>query len=144
MGWYRVHHHLWDDTGLPCHLWDDTGYPITYGMIQGPPSLMGWYRVYHHLWDDAVSTITYGMIQGLPSLMGWYRGLLRFFFKSRVGKKIVTSSCGKISVNLYWRNSRWKLNPNSKNIQMLPVPNWWFELCCILIILTKLELLVVF
>ena len=49
------------------------------------------------------------------------------------------------SVNLYWRNSRWKLNPKSKNIQTdACCTKLAIELCCILIILTKLELFVAF
>ena len=43
------------------------------------------------------------------------------------------------SVNLYWRNFRWKLNPKSKNIQTdASCTKLAVELCCILIILTKL------
>ena len=45
------------------------------------------------------------------------------------------------SVNLYWRNFRWKLNPKSKNIQTdTSCTKLSVELCCILIILTKFEL----
>ena len=45
------------------------------------------------------------------------------------------------SVNLHWRNSRWKLNPKSKNIQTdASCTKLAVELCCILIILTKFEL----
>jgi len=49
------------------------------------------------------------------------------------------------SVNLYWRNFRWKLNPKSKNIQTdASCTKLAVELCCILIILTKLKLFVAF
>ena len=44
-----------------------------------------------------------------------------------------------------WQNSRWKLNPKSKNIQTdTSCTKLAIELCCILIILTKLELFVAF
>ena len=47
----------------------------------------------------------------------------------------------QISVNLHWRNSRWKINPKSKNIQTdASCTKLAVELCCILIILTKFEL----
>jgi ABC-type transport system involved in Fe-S cluster assembly fused permease/ATPase subunit len=45
---------------------------------------------------------------------------------------------GKL-LNLYWQNSRWKLNPKSKNIQTdASCTKLIVELCYILIILTKL------
>ena len=51
----------------------------------------------------------------------------------------------RITANLYWRNSRWKLNLKSKNIQTDAFcTNLAVELCYIIIILTKLELCVAF
>ena len=49
------------------------------------------------------------------------------------------------SVNLYWRNSRWKLNPKFKIYKPdTSCTKLAIELCCILITLTKLELFVAF
>jgi hypothetical protein len=66
-------------------------------------------------------------------------------------KKSITCWCKswkelrQSSVNLYWGNSRWKLNPKSKNIQTdTSCTKLAIELCCILIILTQLELFVAF
>ena len=71
------------------------------------------------------------------------------FYSSNKEGLICWYKCWKESwqtyVNLYWRNSRWKLNPKSKNIQTdTSCTKLAVELCYIIIILTKLELFVAF
>ena len=68
------------------------------------------------------------------------------FFKSSSNKKVMSKNVSKLPVLFFSvlfldqpQNFRWKLNPKSKNIQTdASCTKLAIELCCILIILTKL------
>jgi hypothetical protein len=70
--------------------------------------------------------------------------VLLYFNYKNYNVSTVPQNYGKL-LNLYWRKSRWKLNPISKNIQRYTsCTKLVFGLCYILIILTKRELFVPF